>query len=400
MVRLLCAVLSFIIGLVALTFPLIRGVFEWKSLGFFSYVFQDMLTGNLQTLYFVGLIGLGLSALGAMFYGACVNDKIFRRAAWAITIIFAMACLYRAFEVFSNGNRGAFRIENSQIEFLLAVSAAFALVVALRKEELPNIARPNLFPKIQFQLPTHPLGLQADSRAMLPVYVLGAFAVVSLAVAAFLPVTIKIYYGSSNGMALFVYSPAFVVLMLLPFIGVVVAFLAERSDIQKFASGAATILTLAMLTLILRDFVDSANDYTYGLFPSFSRSNATSEKLGWGFWMLAYSGLCWIGVCLNGFAFLGHLPGIARYAGFNQRTPHSTKAPIDVVELAHRFVFSALTFVFCASCFPLGIFLWRYFDEQNNRLVNVALAGWMMGLAFALLRLFLIFSIGASASNN
>ena len=355
-----------------------------------------MLTGNLQTLYFVGLIGLGLSALGAMFYGACVNDKIFRRAAWAITIVFAMACLYRAFEVFSNGNRGAFRIENSQIEFLLAVSAAFALVVALRKEELPNIERPNLFPKIQFQISANPLGLQADSHAMLPVYVLGAFAVVSLAVAAFLPVTIKIYYGSSNGMALFAYSPAFVVLMLLPFIGFVVAFLAERSGIQKFASGAATILTLAMLTLILRDFVDSANDYTYGLFPSFSRSNATSEKLGWGFWMLAYSALCWIGVFFDGFTFLGHLPAMARGIGANR----ASRAPVDVVELAHRFVFSALTFVFCASCFPLGIFLWRYFDEQDNRLVNAALAGWVIGLAFALLRLFLIFSIGASASDK
>ena len=397
MVRLSCAVLALLTGLVALLFPLVGGVVDYRSLRFFGYLFQDLLVGDAATLRYVSLTVLGLAALGALVYGACLNDELFRRAAWATTVLFALDCSYRAFEIVTYGNRGAFRIENSQREFLLAVSALFALVVALSKQELPTIEIPALPRRNSVEPGTHSFGLQTAQTSMLPSYVLAAFAVMSVVVAAFLPVITKtVYYSSSKGPALFDYSPAFVVSMLIPLIGVAVGFLIERTDIQKIASGLGAFLTLATLILIARDYVDSANDYTYGLFPVVSRQSYLPDALSWGFWLLVGSGLCWIGIFFSDFKFLGDLPNFAR----NTLRQRAQRAPIDAAELFQRFLSSTLTFIFCASCFPLGIFLWRYFDEQDNRLVNVALAGWVLGFVFALLRLLLIFFAGASALDD
>ena len=375
----------------------------------FSLFLERALIGDFAALLFVLSFVGAILALGALIYGIALEDDFLKPASWAIVITLGLAfvslTVLNSF-YFAGGIRSGATSFYNWPHYLLYFSAIIcALVAALRDEELPaldelspsHVLRPRSAQEVDFSQPAHARAQMQDS--MLPIYVLSVLAILGLLAASFLPVLGSIersYFfnkPSFRGTVLLEYAPLFGAVMLVPVAALGAALVSERTDLRKLASGAGALLTIAMLLLLLRDAWDTNDSYTYGLF----RGNRNSgDILGTGFWLLAYSGLCWSGVFFDGFKFLGQMPALAARTKSNR----AALAPVDAVELAQRFLFSTLIFIFCASCFPLGIFLWRYFDEQDNRLVNAALAGWLVGLVFALLRLFLIFFIGAAGSDN
>lgn len=85
------------------------------------------------------------------------------------------------------------------------------------------------------------------------------------------------------------------------------------------------------------------------------------------------------------------------------QTPSPVKSPVaqkvqnfDWIAIALTFLSGALIFLFSLIIFPLGIFLWRYLDEQNSRFVNVALTGWILGIVLWVGRFLLIIALAGS----
>ena len=335
---------------------------------------------------------LCVSALGFLLFCIAFNDRFFRGAAFLTTAAFVGAAIMTGGYI-SHHREEWNSVFPLQFGFaFLLLSALCGAVAALRREELPALdeifgsgserrqqaasqpPRPGIL--------THRLTTPA-ARAILI-----ALAVTSLLGACVAPVLQSSSpYGSASNLdvyrvSLFDYAPIFPLIMLAPLVLMIYGITAGRNDIRQVGAGLGTLLTFGLVFQLWRDMRDRANDYAYGIFATSSYRHL--DNLAVGFWLLGLTGLCWFTLNFDD-------PEAANRAA--QSTPPGAKprvAPVDFGDIAVQILTSLLAFVFCLSVFPLGIFLWRYFDEQDNRLAPVALCGWVLGFVFWLGRFLLV----------
>ena len=352
--------------------------------------------GSGQRLWNYAPPAFGVCVASLVFLLFCVtfNDRFFRGAALLTAAAFVGTTLFIALDISLNHHNWNSAVPVRFGFVFVLLSALCAAVAALRREELPALdeisdvwseyRQQNAAQPVRSGLLTHRLTTPA-ARA-----VLISIATVSLLGACVLPVLrTHSFYGSraiASVVSLFDYSPLLPLIMLAPLAAMIYGIKAERNDIRKIGAGAGTLLIFGQIALLWRDARDAANDYTYGLLavPAHYPLDIPAS----GFWLLVLAGLCWFALNFDDPEFFSRAANPSNSGPKPRASLPAT--PMDFAGIAFQGLAALLTFGFCLSVFPLGIFLWRYFDEQDNRLAPAALCGWVLGLIFWLGRFLLV----------
>ena len=353
------------------------------------------------------VFGLLVLALGFLVYSVCFNDDLLKWAASGVALFCVAGLGLALFLAFTTGHSVAWGIVP------LVAALGGALVTWSGNQPLPALedlswrARPA---RSQIYFDRRAARGQAargqaargqaaahDSRAIQ--FVLLGLAVTSLLGASCLPVIVRQSYRFApvlfDGSILLAYSPFFVALMAVPIALFLVALFARNAGLRLWASGAGAALSWMQFGLIWRDAIDPWR-YNYGLFAT---TETGQDSIGAGFWVLLFSSACWALLWGENSGWVSQLPARMRAAQAARAAKARSAArrePRDAGAIALHLFYCALVFNFCLSCFPLGIFLWRYFDEGDNRLAPAAFWGWVAGLTFLLGR-FLWLGVNALA---
>ena len=357
---------------------------------FFGGVAKPPSSAPAPTLWNYSPVTFGLGALALVLLAFCLafNDRFLRGAAFSVALIFAGLTLYLAWQSW-----GSTRTQSSDMPLrwgfgLVLICALAGTATAFRREELPSLD--DLFAHDAASAPgaNRPNATRIERLTTPQMRVsLLALSVLALLGACLLPV-IGVDGASGSrapALSLFAYAPALAPAMLIPLALTIFGLNSQREELRRLGAGLGTLLTSGQLALIWRDVRDTKTDYLYGIFAA--NSIRTSDVIGAGFWLLGLASLCWFALNFDSFAPVANLP---RTPPRSPSRAQPQREPLDFGALLQQFVASILTFGFCLSIFPLGLFLWRYFDEQDNRLAPVALAGWILGLVFWLGRFLLV----------